>query len=87
MARPAVQEAECRRIMALPKSVREDVVWSRKPNEAWLEARVRVRGGFRGSLELVGTVNTERPSRYSFALLMNKKRINGLDVNGSHRNT
>ena len=87
MAASAIQEAECQRILATSKEIREDVRWSRKANEAWIEARARVAGEFQGSLEMVATVNVAIPSRYGFSLIMRGgQRISGLDVNGSHRN-
>lgn len=88
MARPVVSESESRSILASPKSIRDNIEWNRKANDAWFEALVGVSGDFRGRLELIATVNAEAPTRYGFSLLLNgAHRISGLDVNGSHKNT
>ena len=88
MAKAVVSESESRRILESPKSIRGNIEWNRKTNDAWFEARVGVSGGFRGRLELIATVNAEAPTRYGFSLLLNRAhRISGLDVNGSHKNT
>lgn len=72
MARAVVSESESRRILDLPKAIRDNIEWTQKANDAWFETRVRVSGEFHGRLELVATVNTEAPSRYGFSLLLNR---------------
>ena len=87
MASAAVSESEVLSILAAPKAITQDVVWSRKNSAGHLETRLNVTGAFQGSLMLVVVLNANLRARYGFALVLNKgSRISGLDMNNSHRN-
>ena len=81
-----ITKSACTQVLALQKTIGHDVVWTTKQNEAWAEARLPIKAQWPGSLELVITVNTALPSKYSMSIMLNQVRIKALDVNGSHSN-
>jgi hypothetical protein len=82
-----ITKSDCDKIISIPKEISQDLHWSIKTNESWAEATLPIRCGWPGSLELIITVNTNLPSKYSMTILLNQAyRIKGLDVNGSHSN-
>jgi hypothetical protein len=82
-----ITQADCAKILAMPKEIDQSVRWSQKGNISWAETSLTVKCEWPGQLELKITVNTELPSKYSMTLLLNQAhRVKGLDVNGSHSN-
>lgn len=87
MARLPITEAECTRILSLPKRITDDIVWSKKTNKSWASSKVPVDSELKGKLEIIITVNMDEPSKFSITLLLNSThRICGLDMRGSHHN-
>ena len=81
-----VTQADCAKILSLPKEIDQGVRWSMKGNE-WAEATLLIKCELPGRLELRVTVNTNLPAKFSMTVLLNQAfRIKGLDVNGSHSN-
>ena len=62
-----------------------EIRWKLKNGRSHFEFRLKVDGSPH-SLELIATRNLSIASRYSFALLLDGKRIRGLDPNSMHIN-
>ena len=78
MARFPITEIECEQILALPKQIKADILWTQKSKKSWGTSKIPVE---------ILTVNIEEPSKFSITLLLNGiHRIRGLDMNGSHIN-
>lgn len=87
MPRFPLREAEADSLVGLPKVIRDNIVWTQRPNKSWLESRVDVLGDFKGQLQLLTTVNAEIPSKFSITLLLNGDHaIRGLHLGSSHTN-
>jgi hypothetical protein len=87
MARFPITESECSKVLATPKKITSDIVWIQKANKSWATSILPVESDLKSKLEVILTVNTEEPSKFSFTLLLNGiHRMQGLDVRGSHLN-
>ncbi|MFC1592840.1 DUF6978 family protein [Candidatus Omnitrophota bacterium] len=87
MARLPITESECDKVLALPKQIAADIVWTQKSNKSWATSVLPVESDLKSKLEVILTVNVEEPSKFSFTLLLNGiHRLRGLDIKGSHHN-
>ena len=87
MARFAVTEEECNRILSMPKTVDAKVSWVSKANKSWSACRLEVVNEANLNLEIRITVNNYQLEKFSIVLLLNGiHRIKGLCYAGSHIN-
>lgn len=90
MSKFPITEGEAEAIINTPKQIINDVSWSQK-SKSWTIAKLPVeiiKVTIKGHVDLLITVNTELPSKFSFTLLLNGAfQIRRLDIGGSHLNT
>lgn len=87
MARFPITEIECDKVLAIPKQITANIVWTQKSNKSWARSVLPVESDLKSKLEVILTVNVEEPSKFSFTLLLNGiYRMRGLDIRGSHHN-
>lgn len=86
-----ITEAESEALISAQKQIISDVSWSQKSSKSWSTAKLPVeatKGSLQGQLELIITVNTELPSKFSMTLVLNGAHIiRRLDIGGSHSNS
>ncbi len=87
MARIPLTEDEAERLVAAPKTITGDLVWSHDVDRGWAKSELRVTSDLGVDLRLYANINMKEPSLFSFALLVNRVfRIRGLCINKGHVN-
>ena len=87
MARIPLTEDEADRLVAAPKTISGDLVWSHDVDRGWAKSELKVASELGVDLRVYSNINMKEPSLFSFALLVNRVfRIRGLCINRGHVN-